>query len=152
MYSPQIIKCWSTVCENSFWHTKAMAWAKPSRSQAVSGSFGLAWGLRKPKLSQARPKLGLSGQARPEQHYRHTRCTHGQQHNHVIIFQSENEIPYKVARPYDFSFFNLSPVLPPTDHSESICDADLCNTCKASSSSSYMAWFSSDFRCFYSTN
>jgi hypothetical protein len=35
-------------------------------------------------------------------------------HNHVIIFQSENEIPYKVVRLYDFSFFNLSPVLPHT--------------------------------------
>jgi len=35
-------------------------------------------------------------------------------HNHVIIFQLENEIPYKVMRLYDFSFFNLSPILPHT--------------------------------------
>jgi hypothetical protein len=41
---------------------KAVAWAKPSRGQAVFGSFGLAWDLRK-------PKPGLSGQAGPEQHY-----------------------------------------------------------------------------------
>ena len=30
------------VCENSFSHTKAAAWAKPRQSQAVSGGFGLA--------------------------------------------------------------------------------------------------------------
>ena len=66
--SPQTIKWWCTVCENSFLHTKAMAWAKPSQSQAVSGGFGLAWGLRKPKLPQARPKPGFSGQAGLEQH------------------------------------------------------------------------------------
>ena len=33
------------------------------------GGFGLAWGLRKPKPAQAKPKPGLSGQAGPEQHY-----------------------------------------------------------------------------------
>ena len=44
---------------------KAKAWAKPSQSQAGSGSFGLAWALTKPKLPQARPKPGLSGQAGP---------------------------------------------------------------------------------------
>ena len=38
-----------TVHENSFLHTKAAAWAKPSRSQAVSDGFGLARGWRKPK-------------------------------------------------------------------------------------------------------
>ena len=42
---------------------KATAWAKPSRSQAVSGSFGLAWGLTKPKPPRARPKPGFPGQA-----------------------------------------------------------------------------------------
>jgi len=45
-----------------------VAQAKPSRSQAMVDGFGLAWGFRKPKLPQARPKLGLSGQARLEHH------------------------------------------------------------------------------------
>ena len=38
----KIIKCRSIACENLFLHTKAAAWAKPSWSQAVNGSFGLA--------------------------------------------------------------------------------------------------------------
>ena len=46
-----------------------MAWARPSQGQAVFDGFGLAWGLRKPKLPQAKPKPGLSGQAGLEQHY-----------------------------------------------------------------------------------
>jgi len=45
--------------------TKALAQAKPSQSQAPIYGFGLAWGFRKPKPPQARPKLGLSGQAGP---------------------------------------------------------------------------------------
>ena len=49
----------------SFIGTKAAAWAKPSRSQAVTGGFGLAWGLTKPKPPQARPKPRLPGQAGP---------------------------------------------------------------------------------------
>jgi hypothetical protein len=39
---------------------KAAAWANPGQGQAVSGGFGLAQHLRK-------PKPGLLGQARPEQ-------------------------------------------------------------------------------------
>ena len=49
----------------SFIGTKAAAWAKPSRSQAVTGGFGLAWGLTKPNPPQARPKPRLPGQAGP---------------------------------------------------------------------------------------
>jgi hypothetical protein len=49
--------------------SKALAQAKPSQSQAPFNGFGLAWVFRKPKLSQARPKLGLSGQAGLEHHY-----------------------------------------------------------------------------------
>jgi len=52
----------------SICHIKAVAQAKPSRSQAVAGGFGLAWVFRKPKPSQAKPKPRLSGQAGPEQH------------------------------------------------------------------------------------
>jgi hypothetical protein len=37
-------------------HTKAMAWAKPSQSQAPNNDFGLAWYFGKPRLPQA--KLG----------------------------------------------------------------------------------------------
>ena len=44
---------------------KAMAWAKPGQGQAVSGGFGLAQLLRKPKPPQAKPKPGLLGQAGP---------------------------------------------------------------------------------------
>ena len=49
-------------------------------------------------------------------------------HNHVTMFQSENEISYKVARLYQFSFFNLSLVLPHTtrlygyQHASPICE------------------------------
>ena len=43
--------------------------AGPGQSQAVIDGFGLAWGLTKPEPPQAKPKLGLSGQAGPEQHY-----------------------------------------------------------------------------------
>ena len=46
-----------------------MAWAKPSRSQAMSGGFGQAWGLRRLDPPKAKLKPGLSGQAGPEQHY-----------------------------------------------------------------------------------
>ena len=53
----------------TFYHTKAVAWAKSSRGQALFDGFGLAWVLRKPKPAQAKPKPRLSGQARPEQHY-----------------------------------------------------------------------------------
>ena len=35
----------------------------------MADGFGLAWGFKKPKPPQARPKLGLSGQAGPEHHY-----------------------------------------------------------------------------------
>ena len=52
-----------------------MAWAKSSQSQALVDSFGLAWGLKKPKLPQAKPKLGLLSQAGPEQHYTVTQKT-----------------------------------------------------------------------------
>jgi hypothetical protein len=41
-----------------FFTIEAVAWAKPSRSQAMSGGFGLARGLTK-------PKPGLPGQAGP---------------------------------------------------------------------------------------
>ena len=41
-----------------FYPTKAAAWAKPSRGQALFDGFGLAWVLRK-------PKPWLSGQAGP---------------------------------------------------------------------------------------
>jgi hypothetical protein len=45
--------------------TKALAQAKPSQSQAPVEGFGLAWEFSKPKPPQAKPKLGLLGQARP---------------------------------------------------------------------------------------
>jgi hypothetical protein len=44
--------------------TQARAEPKP----AVTGGFGLAWNFCKPKPSEARPKLQLSSQARPEHH------------------------------------------------------------------------------------
>jgi len=47
---------------------KAAAWAGPSQGQAVKDGFGPAHDFTKPKLLQAKPKLGLSGQAGPEQH------------------------------------------------------------------------------------
>jgi hypothetical protein len=40
--------------------------AGPSQSRAPINGFGLAWGLRKPKPAQAKPKPGLPGQAGPE--------------------------------------------------------------------------------------
>ena len=46
-----------------YFHSKAMAWAKLSWSQAVSGDFGLAWGFTKLELAWAKPKPRLSGQA-----------------------------------------------------------------------------------------
>ena len=46
---------------------KVGAQARPGQSQAVIDGFGLAWGLTKPEPPQAKPKPGLSGQARPEQ-------------------------------------------------------------------------------------
>ncbi|KAH9954209.1 hypothetical protein BC827DRAFT_1278799 [Russula dissimulans] len=41
---------------------------QPRPSQAPFNGFGPAWVFKKPKPSQARPKPGLSGQARPEHH------------------------------------------------------------------------------------
>ena len=40
----------------SLLHTKAVAQAGPSWSQAVVDGFGSAWGLSKPKPPQAKPK------------------------------------------------------------------------------------------------
>ena len=37
--------------------------------KALVGGFGLAQGFAKPKPPKAKPKPGLLGQARPEQHY-----------------------------------------------------------------------------------
>src|SRR5258708_5712197 len=42
---------------------KATAWARPSQGQAMKDGFGLACDFMKPKLLQAKPKLGLLGQA-----------------------------------------------------------------------------------------
>jgi hypothetical protein len=50
-----------------------MAWARPGQGQAMSGSFGSAQVLSRPKPPQAKPKLGLLGQAGPEHHYLCTR-------------------------------------------------------------------------------
>ena len=47
-----------------FFHSKAVAWAKPSWSQAMSGGFGLAYGFTKLEPARAKPKPWLSGQAK----------------------------------------------------------------------------------------
>ena len=42
---------------------KAVAWARPGQSQAMIGGFGSAQDFSRPKPPQAKPKLGLLGQA-----------------------------------------------------------------------------------------